>query len=288
MGPFLKKQKIDNIYLSQENSYMKRITLISLCVFIIFSPFICVAKTLSKTKNSNINRVLLVVAMESEALPIINTFHLHPSSIQHSPLPMKSFEGQHGNIKIALIQNGRDPKFNVQNVGTQPATLATYIGIQNFHPDLIISIGTAGGIGNKGAQIGDIFISNKIYFIDRRIQQKNYDLYGIGEYETNTIDSLLSKTNIKRGNICTGNSFDENKTDYSMSLKYQCVAIEMEAAAVAWVSMLTNTPMIAVKGITDIAQSKTAFQDYEKNVDMISNQLSITLKKILNRLNTSV
>ncbi len=57
----------------------------------------------------------------------------------------------------------------MDNVGTVPAALTTYLAIQAFRPDVVISTGTAGGFRSRGAQIADVFVSTAMVNHDRRI-----------------------------------------------------------------------------------------------------------------------
>ena len=58
----------------------------------------------------------------------------------------------------------------VDQVGTVPAALTSFLAIQSFKPDLAISMGTAGGFSVRGAAIGDVFIGASVINHDRRIQ----------------------------------------------------------------------------------------------------------------------
>lgn len=58
----------------------------------------------------------------------------------------------------------------VDQVGTVPAALTSYLAIQSFHPDLAISMGTAGGFSARGAGIGDVFVGASVINHDRRIK----------------------------------------------------------------------------------------------------------------------
>jgi nucleoside phosphorylase len=69
--------------------------------------------------------------------------------------------------KLNLV--GKDSEHSVDNVGTVPAALSTYLACQRFQPDLIISVGTAGGFQSQGAAIGDVFLGTTIVNHDRRI-----------------------------------------------------------------------------------------------------------------------
>lgn len=67
------------------------------------------------------------------------------------------------------LASGRDKEHSVDNVGTVAAGLTTYLACQRFQPDLIISVGTAGGFKSQGAAIGDVFLGTITVNHDRRI-----------------------------------------------------------------------------------------------------------------------
>lgn len=50
-----------------------------------------------------------------------------------------------------------------------PAALTAYLAIQTFKPDLVISLGTAGGFKAKGGEIGDVYLSTGFANHDRHI-----------------------------------------------------------------------------------------------------------------------
>jgi 5'-methylthioadenosine nucleosidase len=256
------------------------ITLIVTLFSMIFYTLPLHAKELNQNK---VNKILLVVAMEIEASPIIKKLHLQNVPNVFSGLPMQGYVGKYANKDIFLITNGKDPMHKVDNIATQPAALATYLGIEHFHPDLVISIGTAGGIEENGAKKNDIYVSQKIYFLDRRIPDAHTE-YGMGGYVSANVDPIINEMKVKKGIVCTGNSFDLSPTDTAIILKNKCSAAEMEAASVAWVSMLMKTPMLAIKGIGDIATSKTSQQEYIDNGPFICNKIAETMKAFLDHL----
>lgn len=231
-----------------------------------------------------IHTILLVVALQDEANPILKKLNLQPLP-PFGGLPMKAYGGKVGNLSVYLVQNGADPRSKAENIGSQAATLSTYVGIQRFHPDLVISIGTAGAIEKNGAQLKQLYVSKKIYFFDRRIQVPDYKEYGLGDYSSPTLaPSMLAKTKLQPGIICTGDSFDENATDYQMMLQLGCHSIEMEAAGVAWASQLMHTPMLAIKGITDYAEDQNGIPQFLKNFSAVTNDLAEQLDLLLQQL----
>ena len=64
---------------------------------------------------------------------------------------------------------GKCQVHGVDNVGTVPAAVTAYLAVHEFKPDLVISVGTAGGFKAKGAAIGDVFLATAFANHDRRI-----------------------------------------------------------------------------------------------------------------------
>ena len=64
---------------------------------------------------------------------------------------------------------GKCQLHGVDNVGTVPAAVTAYLAVHEFKPDLMISVGTAGGFKSKGAAIGDVFLATAFANHDRRI-----------------------------------------------------------------------------------------------------------------------
>ena len=71
---------------------------------------------------------------------------------------------------MSLSDNaGKCQVHGVDNVGTVPAAVTAYLAVHEFKPDLVISVGTAGGFKAKGAAIGDVFLATAFANHDRRI-----------------------------------------------------------------------------------------------------------------------
>lgn len=270
-----------------EGSKMKKLTSVIIMSSFMLSLSTQASEAISSSKLSkqqqSFKKILLVIAMKQEAEPIINALHLKKTGQSYSGLPMRSYVGKYANKDIFLIMNGTDPVNKVENICTQPATLSAYLGIANFHPDLVISIGTAGGIAEKGININDVLISEKIYFYSRRSPQAGYTEYGMGGYPSYPFDDIADKMKLKKSIICSGDAFHLSATDKKIVQKQDCSAIEMEAAGVAWVSMLTKTPMIAIKGIDDQADVDSENQ-YDKNSHRLQRKLGETIKTFLSYL----
>ena len=121
--------------------------------------------------------VLLVVAMQQEAAPIIEAFSMR--KLPHCFLPGAAFvawEGMIGELTLRLVWCGRDVRYGGNNVGTTAAAVATYAALAAFintdsPPELVLSVGTAGGFAERGAGITDVYLSTKCVFHARRIPE---------------------------------------------------------------------------------------------------------------------
>lgn len=222
--------------------------------------------------------------MDEEATQIIKLLNLKPTEAPDKSLPMKAYSGSYDKLNIYLILNGTDPAYKVENIGSQPATLSTYLGIKEFHPDLIMNIGTAGGFSRKHANVGDVYISNKISFYDRRLHSPDYKLYGKGNYSSPNTQNMAKTLKFKTGTICSGDSFEDDQTDLKVLAEQKCSVKEMEAAGVAWVAMLTKTPMFALKGITDQVGHVSNHDQFEKNFSRVNKEIAIKTRSILKYL----
>ena len=116
-----------------------------------------------------VRTVMLIIAMEEEAMPIVRHHNLkRVDAWSVDGAPMIAWIGDVDSVNLTLIWCGFDERFGVNNVATTAAAVSTYAAVAAFgKPDLILSVGTAGGFGCRGASIGDVFLSTKYDFCDR-------------------------------------------------------------------------------------------------------------------------
>ena len=98
-------------------------------------------------------------------------------------MPTKFYRNaESDDLNIGLVVSGVDPRFGCAAVGTTPAVIATYLGIQTFKPDLVVNAGTCGGFRAKGCEIGDVVLIKEFKHHDRSIPLPGYKEYGIGSH----------------------------------------------------------------------------------------------------------
>lgn len=227
-------------------------------------------------------KIALLMAMKGEALPLIKHYNLQKIAFHN---PIEVFSNKTGSILLCL--NGKSKEHDIDNIGTQAATLNAFITITNYKPDLIINCGTAGGFISKGGKIADTYIAKeKICFHDRRIDLPGgFKEYAIGNYPVLDSDFLAKKFNLKQGIISSSDALDYNSTDMEIFHKNNASVKEMEAAAIAWVCQMNNQDFTAIKTITDIVDGEHATADeFLKNFEMASHALKENVIQVLDFL----
>jgi 5'-methylthioadenosine nucleosidase len=254
----------------------------------------------SSNSMTGLQRVVLVVAMEQEAAPFIRKHGL--AQMTPSPfltgMPMVCYTGRlHGSnnqdsdssssIEIFLVWTGRDQRYKVNNVATTAASVATYASLTAFAPvDLVLSAGTAGGFAAVGAAVGDVYLSTKCVFHNRRIPSgADYEEYGFGHFRSPSLPLLAAACGLKQGVVSTSDSLDHSPIDLELMRGEGAAVKEMEAAAVAWVCQQGHVPFLAVKSITDIVDGpETVDTAFYANLRTASDALQEKLSHILELL----
>lgn len=200
--------------------------------------------------------ICFIIAMEAEAVSIIENLSLDEVANFAPGLPMRAWSGLYGSDQISVVVNGKDTDYKLDLIGTQAATLSTHLAINHFKPDLIISAGTAGAFQSKGAKIGEVYLSYPhVVFHDRRVDIPGWDKMGVGRFPVYDVREIALALKLKTGVVTTGNSLDMPETDEATIRTIGGEIKEMEAAAVAWVASLHNVPMFCIKSVTDLVDS---------------------------------
>ncbi|EOX97777.1 5'-methylthioadenosine/S-adenosylhomocysteine nucleosidase 1 isoform 2 [Theobroma cacao] len=208
----------------------------------------------AQVENHPISSILIIIAMQTEALPVVNKFQLteNPHPAFPKGVPWVHYHGTYKEITINLVWPGKDLTLGVDSVGTICASLVAYASIQALQPDLIINAGTAGGFKvAKGAGIGDVFLASHVAFHDRRIPIPVFDLYGVGLRQACSTPNLLKELNLK-------------------------------GAAVAYVADLLKVPVIFVKAITDIVDGeKPTAEEFLQNLAAVTAALDRAVTQVI-------
>ena len=216
-------------------------------------------------------RIAVVMAMSAEASPVLTALSAEAAT-GVAPLVLRWFTATRHRSEILIALNGRDRRFGVDSIGTEPAALSTYVAIDRFRPDVVISAGTAGGWERAGGAIGDVYVSDGcVVYHDRRIAIEGFREYGIGAYPVLPARQMAATLGLKTGIVTTSNSLDETDDDRLMISASGAAVKDMEAAAVAYVCEQMSVPFMALKAITDLVDHPEPVQDaFLRNLRMVS------------------
>jgi len=241
--------------------------------------------------SSVVRRVLIVVAMEQEVMPIVERFGMQRVSAFLPSAPFVAWEraGVAGLERLHVVWVGRDERFGgVNNVATTAAAVAAYAAIAAFGaPDLVVSAGTAGGFACVGASVGDVYLSSKCVFHSRRIpgSEGSLEEYGFGHFRSPPLPALAAAIGVKVGVVSTSDSLDSVPMDLHLMRSEGAAVKEMEAAAVAWVCQALAVPFVAVKSITDIVDGPHATRsEFESNLASASDALQQKMALLLSTI----
>lgn len=199
-------------------------------------------------------KIAIIAAMSKELALLL------PLLENHSIVSINDYTFHLGHIadrEIVACQSG---------IGKVNAAIATLTVIENFHPSLVINTGVAGGCGR--ARILDVVIPDRIAYHDVWCgpdtipgQAANCPPTFDCPLPTDLVDSL----GVKRGLVASGDAFISRPEEVERIVKMypDCVAVDMESAAIAHTCYLKNVPFVAIRVVSDTPGSGDNIAQYE-------------------------
>lgn len=221
----------------------------------------------------------LILAMQAEASHIIQKLNL--SKLKNSD-NIDVFQGKLGIHTVYLFVNQK--RDGMDKVGTVPAALLTYKAIKFRKPDLILNLGTCGGIDAQSVNVFDIICANHflIYHDSFTGSDEKSLKQGLGFWPC--IDYHKTFKEFKHGVIASSNSLILHPYNWAVIKKYKVLCVDMEAAAVAEVANEFSIPFSACKVVTDMVYETNptdALPQFEANfhkaMDLLAHQLSVVV-----------
>ena len=234
--------------------------------------------------SSPIQSIAILMAMQEEAAPVIEGLALQErTDIFPTHLPLRCFHRSETSRDVYLVWAGQDARFGVDYIGSEAATLSALETIRCLQPDLIISAGTAGGFAGRGASIGTVYLNeDRFVFHDRHVPLAGFEESAIGNFPGAPIATMAHDLGLPQGVISTGSSLQKTPLDLVTLETHHAVAKEMEAAAIAWVAMLSHTPMIALKSITNLVdEDNDSAKEFTTHFDVATAALQRELLRVI-------
>lgn len=163
-------------------------------------------------------------------------------------IPQEKIEVNIPNAEVIYVETG---------MGKVSAAMRTMRAICEYHPDMVINIGSAGTLNHK---VGDVFVCN--HFIDRDLRKVTLD--GVTseiEFGNDAIKRIFSERELVYGTCNTGDSFITQGNDIEGDV------IDMESFAEADVCREMGVPFFAVKYVTDVVGQNSSEEWFAKLAD---------------------
>ncbi len=234
----------------------------------------------------HIMNIHLICAMHGEAQHIINALNL--KKINHSELNFDLFEGVFKDHVIRLFVNQKDEN-NMDKLGTVQVGILTYKSIVFLKPDLMINLGTCGGIFDHNLRLLDIICGQKFaIYHDRFTGDSENSIKQSLRFSTClNLENYLKDHDFKHGAIASSNSLLLNPNSWNHIKKYKIQCLDMEAAAVAEVAQDSKIPLMIFKVVTDNVYEVNpvdAFSQFEANFHPAMKHLAEKFLQVLPQL----
>lgn len=177
----------------------------------------------------------------------------------------------------------------IMGVGKVNAAYQTADVIHAYHPDLIINVGYAGGL-IKEAPKGDVAIGREyvqVDFIPFLDENRPEVAESPGEF-IRQLEQEARELEIPTftGKIATGDFFlHDSKQRKEIIEEFSPIAFDMESAAVGQVTTAKNTPFIALRTFSDLAD-ENAVEAIEANREENTRRIPIEQRPIVLALTT--
>ncbi len=163
-------------------------------------------------------------------------------------IPQEKIEVNIPNAEVIYVETG---------MGKVNAAKKTMRAICEYHPDMVINIGSAGTLNHK---VGDIFVCN--HFIDRDLRKVTLDgVVSEIEFGNDAINRIFTGRDLMYGTCNTGDSFITQGNDIEGDV------IDMESFAEADVCREMGVPFFAVKYVTDVVGQNSSEEWFAKLAD---------------------
>lgn len=212
--------------------------------------------------------ILIIGAMDEE----VNALKSCMSTVSESIFQnVQLFEGVLSNKKVVVARSG---------VGKVNAAYTATTLIHHFNPDLVINIGSAGGL-KEGQVVGDIVVATKLQYHDFDIgpdtPSDSRFIFTPSEKHRNQTVELLNKLNLSfhEGLIVSGDQFiTKHQSQFTIIGNNfpDAICVEMEAAAIAAVCARTETDFIVLRSLSDVTHDEGNDMDFETYLHIASEK----------------
>lgn len=215
-------------------------------------------------------RILLLAAMPEEALPVLSG---------HEATRLESPAGPSWRIDFpADGAPGAEVTLVTCGIGLVNAAAAAVKGIALYQPDLIISLGSAGGLAPQ-IRRGDIVVGTRYRYGDADSTAFGYQYGQIPgmpacfDGDQRLIDLIFGEhddPSLHCGEILSANSFVTGELAGLLQQRFpEALATDMESAAIAQVAFSHEVGFVCVRSISDLCGDDAA-QEWDDSIGTVA------------------
>jgi adenosylhomocysteine nucleosidase len=168
--------------------------------------------------------------------------------------------------------------------GKVAAAGSTQFAISQWHPKLIVNLGTCGGFAGELMR-GDIILVNKTLIYDIYEQMGDPEEH-IRHYQTDIDYSWLSDPlplQVTSTMLVSGDRDLVCDEIAALKAKYGAIAGDWESGAIAWVTAKNRTKCLILRGVTDLVSEEIG-EAYNGNFRYFYKNTEIIMKKLVESL----
>jgi adenosylhomocysteine nucleosidase len=150
--------------------------------------------------------------------------------------------------------------------GKVSAAASAQLVIDQYHPDLIVNLGTCGGFQDR-IELGTIILVEKTIIYDI-VEQMTDANEAINHYSVKLDLSWLPRitpTPVARGLLVSADRDIIVSDIAGLTEKYDAVAADWESGAIAWVAQKNSQRLLILRGVSDLVgeDGGEAYDDYD-------------------------
>lgn len=224
--------------------------------------------------------ILIIGAMEEEVQELLNL----SSNINKCELnTILYYEAELSGKKVVIARSG---------VGKVNATFTASILGKELDPELIINIGSAGGL-KENQTVGDVVLASKLSQHDVYIGATTFTDARFKATTSNKFDEIISQVLTKlnmpyhSGEIVSGDQFVTlNSKSHQNIIENlpEAIAAEMEATAIASVANKLEIPVIILRALSDIIVIEGNDQTFEEFLVVASKNSAKITQEIIKQI----
>ncbi len=226
-------------------------------------------------------RIGIIVAMEKELAQLVSL--LEDNTVENRNNTVFNL-GRIGGKEIVLQKCG---------IGKVNSAIGTVEMINNYHPDVIISSGVAGGADDR-MNVGDVVVGTEYCYHDAYCGEECEPgqimgmpaVFTAGDELTGKAVAACGETAVHKGLIVSGDWFVDtrNKMRAILARFPKAVAVDMESCPIAHTCHIYGVPFVSFRVISDMPLKDTKASQYYDFWRKAADNSFTTVKRFVENL----